>query len=219
MGRKRQSSDDLLISFEPRTEAQNEAFKLYTENDILFFLGPAGSGKTLTAVYCALYDKFSRVKQKHIDKIVVTRPIVEAGEKLGFLPGDLEEKVHPYMMPIYHSLKKLVNYSDELFNESFEITPLAYMRGITFENSIAILDEAQNCTLQQIKMFLTRLGFGSKLIITGDPDQSDIGDRSGLSEVIFKLRDLRGVGIYSFTDEDIVRHPLIRPVLRRLTTN
>jgi len=209
------SSDDSYVYFKERSPAQLDAIDIYNANDIIFLLGPAGTGKTHVAVYCAIHDMQARIKTHHRNKVILTRPIVEAGEKLGFLPGEIDEKVHPYMLPVYDCIGKMVDRPDEFIARHFECAPLAYMRGRTFEGCTAILDEAQNCTSSQLKLFTTRLGTGSKIIITGDPDQSDIGRRSGLKKVVDAFMNEPGVGVYSFTDEHIVRHPLVAKLLKK----
>jgi phosphate starvation-inducible PhoH-like protein len=217
MTRKRitASAEALLPRFEPRNAAQQEAFDLYKRNSILFLLGPAGTGKTHLAVYFALYDLLSHVKTMPINKIVLTRPMVEAGEKLGFLPGDLEEKAHPFMLPIYDCVGKMTWKPEAFIDEYIEIAPLAFMRGRTFDNAVAILDEAQNCTEAQLKLFLTRPGENCKLIITGDPDQTDIGDQSFLKTIAAALEPEPGIAAYRFKDADIVRNRLVERVLKR----
>ncbi len=207
--------DTTTIYFEPKTTAQQEAFDLYKANDVTFLLGCAGTGKTHIAVYCALYDMFSRIKTRRVDRIILTRPIVEAGEALGFLPGEVDQKVHPYMLPVYDCVGKMVHKPEEFVAENFEIAPLAYMRGRTFENCVAILDEAQNCTNSHLKLFMTRLGNGGKMIITGDPDQSDIGRSSALKSIVDALEGTEGIGVYRFTDKHIVRHPMVSKILAK----
>lgn len=198
-----------------KNNSQQEAFDAYATNDILFLLGPAGTGKTHVAVYCAMYDLLARIKQRRVERIIITRPIVEAGESLGFLPGEMEDKVHPYMIPIYDVVGKMVPQPVKFIEEFFTISPLAYQRGVTFENCVAILDEAQNCTLDQLKLFMTRLGVGGKLIIAGDTEQSDIGKKSGLKAVVTAMEGEPGIATHRFTDEHCVRHPLVTKVLKR----
>lgn len=213
----RRQTDDLLISFTPKTELQASAIEVYNINDITFFVGPAGTGKTHLAVAAAISSLSIAGKPKSkMHRIIVTRPIVEAGESLGHLPGEVMEKVHPYMRPVYDCVNKLVRNADKIMDSFFEVSPLAYMRGTTFDNCVAILDEAQNCTLFQMKMFLSRLGADAKLIITGDPDQTDIGSKSALSSVLSKLHGLAGIGIVRFNDTHIVRHPLVGQILAKL---
>lgn len=226
MARKRATSDgdtyDNInsIYFRPKSDTQQRVIDTYAEHDLLFLTGPAGTGKTHMALYCALTDlrasKFGLIKDaRRFERIIVTRPIVEAGERLGALPGELEEKCHPYMMPVYDCVSKMVHNNTAFVDEHFEISPLAYMRGRTFDHSIAILDEAQNCTKGQLKLFFTRLAPGSKMIISGDTDQTDIGRKSGLRAWINALRGAPGIGFVEFSNEDIVRHPLVKTILAR----
>lgn len=210
------STGELQLFFKPRSEAQKEAIKCYQENDIVFYLGPAGSAKTFTAVYCAVADLLARIKLRRVDRVYITRPTIGAGEDIGFLPGELQSKYYNWVIPIHDCVGKLVEHSNEFIEEFFEMAPLCFLRGRTMENCVAILDEAQNCTLPQLKMFLTRLGVGGKLIITGDTDQSDIGKQSGLSYVVNKLEGEKGIGVFRFTDTDIVRHALVSRILSRL---
>lgn len=194
--------------------AQRLAFSVYEQNDVIFLLGPAGTGKSFIACMFAIYD-FVRGNK---DRIVLTRPIVEAGESLGYLPGTFSEKTDPYMLPLYDSIRKLIPkgpLAEEIQHNS-EVAPLAYMRGRTFSGSVCILDEAQNCTWGQLLLFLTRLGENSKIIVTGDPTQSDIGKESALVDVVHRLESLDGVGIVTFTDEHIVRHKLVGQIVKRL---
>ena len=200
----------------PRTINQKLYINALEENDIVFALGPAGTGKTYLAVLFALkYLKTNKVR-----KIILVRPIVEAGEKLGFLPGDLKEKVDPYLVPIYDGLydtlgKDVVTKMIE--KGTIEVAPLAYMRGRTLENSIIILDEAQNTTLSQMKMFLTRLGFNSKMIITGDITQIDLPQhsKSGLVEATDILKNIDGITHIHFTKHDVMRHPLVSKIIEK----
>jgi phosphate starvation-inducible PhoH-like protein len=202
------------VTFEFLTETQQQAWEAYQENDVLFLAGPAGTGKTFLAVAFAIRDILKKQRQH----IILTRPIVEAGESLGYLPGDFTEKVNPYMIPLYdcyHSLCPGATMKNKVIEQAFEVAPIAYMRGRTFNNSVCIFDEAQNATVAQLKLFLTRFGQNSKIIITGDPLQSDLRDRSGLSTVIDKLHDLPGVAIVEFSQSDVVRHPLVSSILER----
>ena len=203
-------------SIYPRTLNQKIYIKSLEDNDIVFALGPAGTGKTYLAVLYAL----KCLKKNQARKIILVRPIVEAGEKLGFLPGDLKEKVDPYLIPIYDGLydtlgKETVEKMIE--KGTIEVAPLAYMRGRTLENSIIILDEAQNTTLSQMKMFLTRLGFNSKMIITGDITQIDLPrhTQSGLVEATSLLEDIEGIKILKFQKDDVMRHPLVFKIIER----
>ena len=197
-----------------RTKGQKLYLKAVLKNDIVFAVGPAGTGKTYQAVASAV----SSLKNKEVDKIVITRPAVEAGERLGFLPGDLKEKVDPYLTPLYDALRYMLPKDKlKLYLESrtIEIAPLAYMRGRTLHNSFMILDEAQNATKMQMKMFLTRLGVTSKAIITGDITQIDLPphDRSGLIDAINILRDVKGISFVEFDASDVVRHALIKKII------
>ena len=198
----------------PKTDGQIRYCKTVNNNDVVFCNGPAGTGKTFLAVCFAI----SALESNLIDKIVLCRPAVEAGENLGFLPGDLKDKVDPYLAPLYDALnilydeKKLIKL---LETKIIEIVPLAYMRGRTLDNSFMILDEAQNSTITQMKMFLTRLGVGSKSIITGDVTQIDLQSKkeSGLVQVAKVLRDIKGIGFANLNQNDVVRHPLVKKII------
>ena len=197
-----------------RTPRQQSYLKLIQENDINFGIGPAGTGKTYLAVASAI-DALNREK---IKRIILVRPAVEAGEKLGFLPGDLAQKVDPYLRPLYDALYDLGGY--ETVNKWFEkqiveIAPLAYMRGRTLNQSFIILDEAQNTTPEQMKMFLTRIGFGTKAVITGDITQIDLtkGQKSGLLEIERVLKDIKGISFTKFQSKDVVRHPIVQKII------
>jgi phosphate starvation-inducible protein PhoH and related proteins len=184
------------------------------ENDLVFALGPAGTGKTYISVAMAV----QALKNKSVKKIIISRPAVEAGENLGFLPGDLKEKIDPYLRPIYDALNDMIPYeklSYYMEREIVEIAPLAYMRGRTLNNAFILLDEAQNTTPMQMKMFMTRMGPESKMIITGDPTQIDLpsNQRSGLKEAIRILRGVDGIGFIELTDKDVVRHRLVRDII------
>ena len=197
-----------------RTVGQKKYLKTYKENDIIFAIGPAGTGKTYQAVALAV----AALKSRQVEKIVITRPAVEAGESLGFLPGDLREKVDPYLTPIYDALKDMVQKNqlkDYLKNKTIEIAPLAYMRGRTLHNAFMILDEAQNATSVQMKMFLTRLGVTSQAIITGDITQVDLpkNEKSGLLDVIKIFKKIKGIGFVKFTEKDVVRHELVKKII------
>ena len=201
-----------------KTSGQKKYFKSVLENDIVFAVGPAGTGKTFQAVACAV----SALKNSEVDKIVITRPVVEAGEHLGFLPGDLKDKVDPYLTPLYDALNqmlskdKLKNYMN---NFQIEIAPLAYMRGRTLHNSFIILDEAQNSTQMQMKMFLTRIGVTSKAIITGDITQIDLphNQNSGLVDARKILKKINGICFIELTDSDVVRHRLVKEIINAYT--
>ena len=199
-----------------KTFNQAEYLKLLNEKDLIFSTGSAGSGKTYLAVVFAV----TMLKKGTVQKIILTRPAVEAGESLGFLPGDLKEKVDPYLRPLYDALYDMlgVETTNSLIEKQVvEIAPLAYMRGRTLENAIIILDEAQNATIDQLKMFLTRLGFNSKMIITGDCSQIDLpkSAKSGLRIASNMLADLKEVGVIDFTVYDVVRHPLVGKIIER----
>jgi len=196
--------------------AQKIAWVGFENHDVLFMLGPAGTGKTHLSVAFAI----SELLAKRRKKIVLTRPIVDAGEKLGYLPGDLVEKVDPYMMPLYDSIDRCVGSEGlerDRVNNSLEIAPLAFLRGRTFYDAVCILDEAQNATFMQLKLFLTRLGEGSKLIICGDPGQSDLlSSEFALMDIVKRLESEKGVGIVEFKESSIVRHPLVAKIIKRL---
>jgi phosphate starvation-inducible PhoH-like protein len=197
-----------------RTPRQVEYLKQIQEHDITFGTGPAGTGKTYLAVASAV-DAFER---ELVQRIVLTRPAVEAGERLGFLPGDLAQKVDPYLRPLYDALYDLMGFDKvgKLFERgAIEIAPLAYMRGRTLNHAFVILDEAQNTTPEQMKMFLTRIGIGAKAVVTGDVTQIDLqrGQRSGLIEARKILRDVRGIAFTEFQKDDVVRHPLVARIV------
>ena len=195
-------------------DQQKYAWDAFQNSDVMFLVGEAGTGKTHLAIAFALHEIIEKTKSK----ILLSRPVVEAGESLGFLPGDINEKVYPYMLPLYDCLEKMCgrNGDDtrEYINKKIEVAPLAYLRGRTFSSSICILDEAQNCTSSQLKLFLTRLGTNSKMIITGDPSQSDLGKYPDLINIIDKLKGLKGVSVITFNEECIVRHPLVKHIVK-----
>ena len=198
----------------PRTNGQALYLESVINNDIVFGIGPAGTGKTFLSMALAL----SSLEKKEVDRIILCRPAVEAGENLGFLPGDLKEKVDPYLSPLYDALNAMLpkNRLKVLIeNKSIEIVPLAYMRGRTLDNSFMILDEAQNSTIMQMKMFLTRLGIGSKAIINGDVTQIDldVNKHSGLIQAAKILQNVSGIGFTYFDESDIVRHPLVKKII------
>lgn len=197
-----------------KTLGQKQYIDLIKDNDIVFGIGPAGTGKT----YLAMAMAVRAFKNKEVNRIILTRPAVEAGESLGFLPGDLQMKVDPYLRPLYDALFEIMgheNYTKYLEKGLIEVAPLAYMRGRTLDSAYVILDEAQNTTNEQMKMFLTRLGYGSKAIITGDITQIDLpkGKQSGLKTVLKILRDVKGIGIVYLSKNDIVRHPLVQRII------
>ncbi len=197
-----------------RTPNQQRLVNLFDANDLLFAVGPAGSGKTYTAIALAV----KMLKEKQVKRLILTRPAVEAGEKLGFLPGDMKDKLDPYLQPLYDALNDMIPPAKlQKFMEegTVQIAPLAYMRGRTLDNAVVILDEAQNTTLSQIKMFLTRMGRNAKFIVTGDVTQIDLphkGD-SGLTKAMGNLKDVKGIGIVEFDKRDIVRHPLVKSIV------
>lgn len=198
----------------PRTPRQRNYLNNILRNDITFGVGPAGTGKTWLAVACAI----DALERDNVQRIILTRPAVEAGERLGFLPGDLAQKVDPYLRPLYDALYDLMGFDkvQRLFEkQTIEIAPLAYMRGRTLNHAFVILDEAQNTTPEQMKMFLTRIGFGSKAVITGDPSQIDLprGQKSGLSHSLSILSAVQGIAVSQFTSKDVVRHPLVGRII------
>ena len=201
-------------SLYPKTLGQKLYIDSIMKNDIVFGTGPAGTGKTYLAVALAAHS----LRNKQFERIILTRPAVEAGESLGFLPGDLQEKVDPYLRPIYDALFEILGgekYVKYIEKGIIEIAPLAYMRGRTLDNSFIVLDEAQNTTSEQMKMFLTRLGYSSKMVVTGDLTQTDLprGKKSGLHQAINILKNTKGIGIVELQKVDIVRHPLVRRVI------
>jgi phosphate starvation-inducible PhoH-like protein len=200
----------------PKTINQKKYLEAIENNTIILGIGPAGTGKTYLAVLSAL----KKLKENQIKRIVLTRPAVEAGEKLGFLPGDLKEKIDPYLRPLYDAMYEVlgVKQSTEYIEKGIiEIAPLAYMRGRTLENAYVILDEAQNTTINQMKLFLTRLGFGSKMIVTGDVTQSDLPSQiqSGLVKASQILKNVDDIKILYFDELDVVRHPLVQTIIKR----
>ena len=199
----------------PRSEGQQKFLSLVDKDDMVFAIGPAGTGKTFLAVAFAI----AAYKSRRVEKIVLSRPAVEAGERLGFLPGDLKEKIDPYLAPLYDSLSDLVakeNLKTLLSRRKIEVIPLAYMRGRTLNNAFVILDEAQNCSSMQMKMFLTRLGPNSKAIITGDKTQMDIpdGNDSGLIQAERILNSVEGIGFVYMDHTDVVRHRLVKDIIK-----
>jgi len=197
-----------------QTANQRKLVELTKKNDMVFAIGPAGTGKTYTGVALAV----KALKEKQVRRIILTRPAVEAGENLGFLPGDLKEKLDPYMQPLYDALRDMIPHEKlETFIEKgiIQIAPLAFMRGRTLDHAFVILDEAQNTTHAQMKMFLTRMGKDAKFMITGDPGQIDLPRRviSGLKEALLILKDVKGVGIIYLDDKDVIRHKLVKKVI------
>jgi len=202
------------MSIQPRGPNQQKYVRSILEHDINFGIGPAGTGKTYLAVACAV----DALEREQIRRILLVRPAVEAGEKLGFLPGDLAQKIDPYLRPLYDALYEMLGFEQVaklIEKQVIEIAPLAYMRGRTLNNSFIILDESQNTTLEQMKMFLTRIGFGSTAVITGDITQVDLprGTRSGLAHVTEVLKDVKGIGFTHFESKDVVRHPLVQRIV------
>jgi phosphate starvation-inducible PhoH-like protein len=199
----------------PKTPSQKAYIKAIKENDIVFGIGPAGTGKTYLAMAMAL----KYLKDNRISKIILTRPAVEAGEKLGFLPGGIAEKVHPYLTPLYDALYDMVDFDKASYlleKGVIEIAPLAFMRGRTLNDAFIILDEAQNTTREQMKMFLTRIGFGSKAVITGDVTQIDLPKKgqSGLLDALRILKGIDGIAFVEFRKEDVVRHPIVQKIIQ-----
>ena len=223
---KRQALKDLkMLNFDElmyKNTAQKRFYETVSKKDITFCIGPAGCGKTYLSVHRALRELGD--KQSKIDGIVIVKPLVEAaGEKLGYLPGDIEEKTLPFMMSFYYNMEQIIGKQRlEMLkaNNVIQVIPMAYMRGITLSDKFVILDEAQNATPEQIKMFVTRLGSNSKYIITGDLAQSDIKrGSSGLEDAVKRFAGVRGVGLASFKEKDIVRHSLVRRLLKRYKDN
>ncbi len=197
-----------------RSANQQQLVKAYQENDMIFAVGPAGSGKTYTSIALAV----RALKNKEIRKIILSRPAVEAGEKLGFLPGDMKDKIDPYLQPLYDALEDMLpqlKLQDMMEKHVIQIAPLAFMRGRTLSDAVVILDEAQNTTPQQIRMFLTRMGWNTKMIITGDMTQIDLprSQKSGLVEALEILKDVEGIGIVELNRKDIVRHKLVTRIV------
>ncbi len=198
-----------------RTHNQRKLVESSFENDMVFAVGPAGTGKTYTAVALAV----RALKNKEVKKIILTRPAVEAGENLGFLPGDLKEKLDPYLQPLYDGLRDMIpaeKLEEHIENNIIQIAPLAFMRGRTLDNAFVILDEAQNATESQIKMFLTRMGKSAKFIINGDPSQIDLprNQNSGLIKALTVLKDIEGIGIVELDENDVIRHKLVKRIIK-----
>lgn len=214
------ASDKILVHglggklIKAMTPNQQKLVDLMQKNDMVFAVGPAGTGKTYTGVALAV----KALKEKQVKRIILTRPAVEAGENLGFLPGDMKEKLDPYMQPLYDALRDMIppeKLEDYLLKGIVQIAPLAFMRGRTLDNAFVILDEAQNTTHSQMKMFLTRMGKQAKFMITGDPGQVDLPRRviSGLKEALLVLKDIDGIGMIYLDDKDVVRHRLVKKVI------
>ena len=201
-----------------QTPNQQKLLELIGKNDMVFAIGPAGTGKTYTSVARAV----RALKDKQVKRIILTRPAVEAGENLGFLPGDLKDKLDPYMQPLYDALMDMIPFdklNSFIENGTIQIAPLAFMRGRTLDNAFVILDEAQNTTYVQMKMFLTRMGKNAKFIITGDPGQIDLPRKtaSGLSEALHIIKGIKGIGTLWLDDKDVVRHPLVKEIINAYT--
>lgn len=218
MDQQADSPDDLVKtrkkSVKPRGRNQIEYVRAIREHDINFGIGPAGTGKTYLAVACAV----ELLEQERIRRLLLVRPAVEAGEKLGYLPGDLSQKIDPYLRPLYDALYELLGFErvEKLIEKNvIEVAPLAYMRGRTLNDSFIILDESQNTTMEQMKMFLTRIGFGSTVIVTGDITQIDLPSRtrSGLRHALKVLKDVKGISFTHFGPRDVVRHPLVQRIV------
>ena len=202
------------VAIVPKTDGQREYIQAISEYDLVFCLGPAGTGKTYLAVAMAV----AMLKSGQIKRIVLVRPAVEAGEKLGFLPGDLQAKVNPYLRPLFDAMNDMMSFEQIrrfMQNDVIEVIPLAFMRGRTLNNGAVILDEAQNTTVSQMLMFLTRLGHNSKMIVTGDDSQIDLEEtqQSGLIDAVRRLRDIRGIAVVRLTELDIVRHRLVQNIV------
>ena len=217
--RKKELEDTIVLTqkgkaVQPKTLGQKEYINLIKNNDITFGIGPAGTGKTYLAVAMAV----KAFKRDEVSRIILTRPAVEAGENLGFLPGDLKDKVDPYLRPLYDALFDMLGadkFNKYLERGLIEVAPLAFMRGRTLDNAFIILDEAQNTTREQMKMFLTRLGFGSKAVVTGDLTQTDLPDnkKSGLLHARDVLKGVEGIGSINLTERDVVRHALVQRII------
>jgi len=222
---KSRSDSDILVhgvggkQIKAQSKNQQKMVDLMKNNDMLFAVGPAGTGKTYTAVALAV----RALKNKEVKRIILTRPAVEAGENLGFLPGDFKEKLDPYMQPLYDALRDMipaVKLEAYLERGTLQIAPLAFMRGRTLDNAFVILDEAQNTTHNQMKMFLTRMGKNAKFIVTGDPGQIDLPKRqiSGLKEALLALKDVKGIGMVYLDEKDVVRHRLVKEIIKAYKT-
>ena len=221
-----EGNDDILIhgtngrSIKAQTSNQRKMVEAASKNDMLFAVGPAGTGKTYTAVALAV----RALKNKEVKRIILSRPAVEAGENLGFLPGDLKEKLDPYLQPLYDALRDMIpaeKLKEYVENKVIEIAPLAFMRGRTLDRAFVILDESQNATRQQIKMFLTRMGKSAKFIITGDQTQIDLPNKqpSGLLHALSVLKGVKGIEIVKLDDKDVIRHELVRKIIKAYKQN
>lgn len=204
----------------PKTLGQKKYVEAMKNDTIVFGVGPAGTGKTYLAVAMAV----TALRSKDVSRIILTRPAVEAGEKLGFLPGDLQQKVDPYLRPLYDALFEMLgaeNFIKQQERGNIEVAPLAYMRGRTLDDSYIILDEAQNTTPEQMKMFLTRLGFNSRMVVTGDVTQIDLpdGKRSGLNDAVKVLKDVKDISVIQLTEKDVVRHKLVQDIVKAYEKN
>ena len=221
-----QATDNLILhgvngkSIYARSKNQQALVQSYKDNDLLFAVGPAGSGKTYTAIALAV----RALKNKEVRRIILSRPAVEAGEKLGFLPGDMKDKIDPYLQPLYDALQDMIpaaKLTEYMEKGTIQIAPLAFMRGRTLGDAVVILDEAQNTTALQLKMFLTRLGLGGKMIVTGDMTQIDLPptQKSGLRDALERFRGIKGIKMIEFNEKDIVRHPLVKKIVAAYSEN
>ena len=221
-----QATDNLILhgvngkSIYARSVNQQALVRAYEDHDLLFAVGPAGSGKTYTAIALAV----RALKNREVKRIILSRPAVEAGEKLGFLPGDMKEKIDPYLQPLYDALQDMIpaaKLTEYMEKGTIQIAPLAFMRGRTLSDAVVILDEAQNTTALQLKMFLTRLGIGGKMIVTGDMTQIDLppSQKSGLSDAMERFKGIKGIQIIEFNERDIVRHPLVKQIVAAYKEN
>ena len=221
-----QATDNLILhgvngkSIYARSVNQQALVRAYEDHDWVFAVGPAGSGKTYTAIALAV----RALKNREVKRIILSRPAVEAGEKLGFLPGDMKEKIDPYLQPLYDALQDMIpaaKLTEYMEKGTIQIAPLAFMRGRTLSDAVVILDEAQNTTALQLKMFLTRLGIGGKMIVTGDMTQIDLppSQKSGLRDAMKRFKGIKGIQIIEFNERDIVRHPLVKQIVAAYKEN